>query len=130
MSPLAMRPGLSISRMIDNAVSDLPLPDSPTRHSVSPAATPKLTSITAGTNRPPNSKPVVRWLTERSRDSGLGARDSRSVPVPTLALAPSPEARVTPPESRAPNPEPRELDIDFLVLAEHCAHGVGDLADG
>src|SRR6187399_181284 len=122
MSPLAMRPGLSISRMIDNAVSDLPLPDSPTRHSVSPAATPKLTSITAGTNRPPTSKPVVRWLTERSRGSGLGPRGSRAVPLSTLAMSPSAEPR-------APKPEPRELDIDLLVLAEHRAHGVGDLTD-
>ena len=58
--------------MMDSAVSDLPLPDSPTRQSVSPVATLKLTSITAGTKRPSWSKPVVRWETD-SRD--LGIRD-------------------------------------------------------
>ena len=52
MRPSATRPGGCTSRMIDSAVTDLPLPDSPTRHSVSPAYTSKLTSITAGTKRP------------------------------------------------------------------------------
>src|SRR2546422_892917 len=36
-APPAMRPGGCTRRMIDNAVTDLPLPDSPTRPSVSPA---------------------------------------------------------------------------------------------
>src|SRR6187549_953912 len=113
--------------MIDNAVSDLPLPDSPTRHSVSPAATPKLTSITAGTNRPPNSKPVVRWETDRSRCSLLAAR-GWMVELPTAVgswpcIGPSCE----PP---AASREACSSDIDFLVFAEHRAHGVGDLADG
>ena len=44
-----MRPGGCTSRMIDSAVTDLPLPDSPTRPSVSPARISKLTSSTAGT---------------------------------------------------------------------------------
>ena len=43
-----MRPGGCTSRMIDSAVTDLPLPDSPTRPSVSPARISKLTSSTAG----------------------------------------------------------------------------------
>ncbi len=34
----AIRPGGCTSRMIDSAVTDLPLPDSPTRPSVSPGA--------------------------------------------------------------------------------------------
>ena len=38
-------PARCTSRMIDIAVTDLPLPDSPTRPSVSPAAISKLTSI-------------------------------------------------------------------------------------
>ena len=37
MLPPAMRPGGWTSRMIDSAVTDLPLPDSPTSPSVSPA---------------------------------------------------------------------------------------------
>ena len=46
--PPAMRPGGCTSRMIDSAVTDFPLPDSPTRPSVSPSPTSKLTSSTAG----------------------------------------------------------------------------------
>jgi len=38
--------------MIDRAVTDLPLPDSPTSPSVSPAASSKLTSLTAATGPP------------------------------------------------------------------------------
>src|SRR3982751_6105614 len=57
--------------MIENAVSDLPLPDSPTRPSVSPGAIEKLTSITAGVNRPFTSKPVVRCSTPRSGASDI-----------------------------------------------------------
>src|SRR4051794_1121172 len=66
-----MRPGGSTSRMIENAVSDLPLPDSPTRPSVSPGAIEKLTSRTAGVNRPFTSKPVVRCSTARSGASDI-----------------------------------------------------------
>ena len=44
----AIRPGGCTSRMIDSAVTDLPLPDSPTRPSVSPGAT-----LEADVDRPP-----------------------------------------------------------------------------
>src|SRR6476659_8970523 len=61
-----MRPGGCTSRMIEKAVSDLPLPDSPTSPRVSPGRTAKLTSLTAGTNRPLTVKPVVRCSTASS----------------------------------------------------------------
>ena len=54
--PPAIRPGRCTRRRIDSAVTDLPLPDSPTRHSVSPAATWKLTSMTAGADPPRGRK--------------------------------------------------------------------------
>ena len=76
-----MRPGGSTSRMIEKAVSDLPLPDSPTSPSVSPARIEKLTSITAGTKRPSTSKPVVRCSTSRS----AAAQTSISVCSPNTA---------------------------------------------
>ena len=47
-----MRPGGCTSRRIESAVTDLPLPDSPTRPSVSPRATSKLTSIDGRHERP------------------------------------------------------------------------------
>src|SRR5437773_1082983 len=56
--------------MIDSAVTDLPLPDSPTSPSVSPARISKLTSSTAGTGPDGRSKTVVRFETE-SKDSDI-----------------------------------------------------------
>src|SRR4051794_30787286 len=64
--PPAIRPGGSTRRMMEVAVSDLPLPDSPTRPSVSPGFRTKLTSITAGTKRASTSNPVVRCSTASS----------------------------------------------------------------
>jgi hypothetical protein len=46
--------------MIESAVRDFPLPDSPTSPSVSPLLKRRLTSMTAGTKRPFESKPAVR----------------------------------------------------------------------
>ena len=86
----AIRPGGCTSRRIENAVTDLPLPDSPTRPSVSPGREWKLTSINGRHDRPADRRP------------SSGARTSSS-------SGPS--------------------DIDFLVLAEHRAQRVGDLAD-
>jgi hypothetical protein len=60
MLPPAIRPGGWTSRMIERAVTDLPLPDSPTSPSVSPARTSKLTSSTAFTRPAGTSKTVVR----------------------------------------------------------------------
>src|SRR5262245_16758459 len=97
--------------MIESAVTDLPLPDSPTRHSVSPALSSKLTSITAGTNRPRTSKPVVRFATESSRDSRFAVRDS-----PRESVRGSEEFS----EPRTANCEPRDSDINLLVLAQHA----------
>ncbi len=45
---------------MEKAVTDLPLPDSPTRPSVSPAATWKLTSSTAVTEERVPAKVTVR----------------------------------------------------------------------
>src|SRR5262245_9479034 len=76
--PLAMRPGGWTSRMIDSAVTDLPLPDSPTRPSVSPRAIWKLmlSTATASTGgplrrRPGSWKTVVRPETWSSGASGM-----------------------------------------------------------
>ena len=64
-----MRPGGCTRRMIDSAVTDLPLPDSPTSPSVSPAPISKLTSSTAVTAPAGVSKTVVRLETDRTRSS-------------------------------------------------------------
>src|SRR6476659_5794003 len=60
--------------MIENAVSDFPLPDSPTSPRVSPADTAKLMSITAGRKRPSTSNPVVRCSTASSGPSDIDLR--------------------------------------------------------
>ena len=56
------------SRMIDSAVSDLPEPDSPARHSVSPGASVKLTSSSTG--RRPSG---VRASIDRSSTARIGS---------------------------------------------------------
>ena len=74
MLPPAMRPGGCTSRMIDSAVTDLPLPDSPTSPSVSPARISKLTSSTAGAGPPGRSKTVVRC--RRNSESSASDRQT------------------------------------------------------
>src|SRR6476620_4906050 len=77
--------------MIDMAVTDLPLPDSPTRPRVSPGRISKLTSSTAAIDPPGRSNTVVRWSTasrlftisDPCDPSGL--RDSRGRGVFVLA---------------------------------------------
>ena len=51
-------------------MTDLPLPDSPTRPSVSPADRWKLTSVTAGRNRSADWNPAVRCSTRRMGVTG------------------------------------------------------------
>ena len=100
--PPAIRPGGCTSRMIDSAVTDLPLPDSPTRPSVSPAR-----DVEADVDRPPAtsrrrmSKPVVRCSTE---SSGSSVRAS------------------------VPRPAHRQTSIS-LCSPKTVAQRVGDLAD-
>src|SRR4051812_32953508 len=77
--------------------------------------------MTAGTKRRSMLKPVVRWSTESSRDSRLAVRDSS--PDSFCGLC----ALVEP---RTANCEPRESDINLLVLSEDAAQRVGDLAEG
>ena len=95
--PELMRPGGWTRRMIENAVTDLPLPDSPTSPSVSPERISKLTSSTAGTEPDGVSKTVVRPST-LSRGAAVTAW-------------PSPDTRRTPlasrPRSRPRSPGPR-----------------------
>ena len=84
MRPPAIRPGGCTSRMIDSAVTDLPLPDSPTRPSVSPARISKLTSSTAGAGagRQVEDRGEVRDFKHRfdcSRRSAPGPQISRTV---------------------------------------------------
>src|SRR4051812_40120936 len=107
--------------MIESAVSDLPLPDSPTRHKVSPASIWKLTSITAGMNRPFISKPVVRCSTDKSRDPRSGVRDPRDAESAGSDLR----------GSRIPDPGSRPSlvsDIYFLMFPEDPAQRIGNLA--
>src|SRR5687767_11724710 len=68
-----MRPGSWTRRMIENAVTDLPLPDSPTRPSVSPLRISNDTSLTATTG--PNT--VRRFSTLSNGSNGLLTVDSR-----------------------------------------------------
>src|SRR5262245_4102458 len=76
MLPREMRPGGWTRRMIDSAVTDLPLPDSPTRPSVSPARMSKLMSLTAGTGPWSESKTVVRCSTVSSAPSVISLQPS------------------------------------------------------
>src|SRR6187397_1389367 len=74
--PFAIRPGGATSRMMDIAVTDLPLPDSPTRPSVSPRAMWKLMLSTAMASaaaapRRPRRNTVVRPETCSSGASGM-----------------------------------------------------------
>src|SRR4051812_2724003 len=106
MRPPAIRPGRCTRRRIDSAVTDLPLPDSPTRQSVSPSLTWKLTSMTAGAAPPGRSNTV---FSRSTLSSGAEVRASRVEDRPAAGDFSA---------------------IDFLVLAEHLAHGVRDLSDG
>src|SRR5258708_18723696 len=90
--------------MIDSAATDLPLPDSPTRPSVSPARISKLTSSTAGTGPRAVSNTVVRCSTRSSAPSAIG-------PEPSAISRSHLECRC------------------LRVLAEDVAHRVGDFAD-
>ena len=87
--------------MIESAVTDLPLPDSPTSPSVSPARISKLTSSTAGTGPDGRSKTVVRSLDAQQRIGHHRMHGQSHVDHSTRVLE----------------------------LAEHRAHRVGDLAD-
>src|SRR3954462_3789752 len=114
--PPAMRPGRCTSRMIENAVTDLPLPDSPTRHRVSPASTWKLTSLTAGAGPAGRSNTVVRGSTD-SNESDVRGPTSDGLRTSDFGLRPSDFG-------------PRLSDIRIPVLAEDSAHRVGNFADG
>src|SRR5712691_2468373 len=101
--PPAIRPGGCTSRMIDKAVTDLPLPDSPTSPSVSPAPISKLTSSTAATGPRVVSKTVVRRSTDR-RGSRFTVHGSRFGVLGSNGRC-------------------------FFELAEHGAQSIRDLAD-
>ena len=64
-------------------VVDLPQPDSPTRPSVSPSSTSKLTSDTAWTLRPPPGGELDDEVLDRSRTSSVGSR-RWAVPLPAI----------------------------------------------
>ena len=121
--PPAIRPGRCTRRRIESAVTDLPLPDSPTRHSVSPASTWKLTSMTAGATPAARSNTVVRCSTE-SRGPRSGGRDARGADGSFDQPSVDPDPRL------APRSLALVSDIDLPVLPEHGAHRVGNLADG
>src|SRR5688572_21698350 len=98
--PPVMRPGGCSRRRIEKAVTDFPLPDSPTRPSVSPGAIWKLTPSTALAGPP---KATVRSWTSRSINETWSDFTWLE----------------------------NSDQVSFgLILAEHAAQGVGDLADG
>ncbi len=81
MLPPAMRPGGSISPMIEKPVTDLPDPDSPTSPSTSPRARSNDTSATAGStpSRVANSVRRLRtWSSGARHLASLGFSTSRS----------------------------------------------------
>src|SRR5262245_24062279 len=121
--PPAIRPGGGTSRRIDIAVIDLPLPDSPTRQSVSPAFTWKLISDTATAAFPPGrSNTVDRCSTLRRTSAGV------RYPISDARCALASFASDI--GYRLSGIGYRLSDIGLPVLAEHGAHGVGDLPDG
>src|SRR6186997_1910427 len=98
-----MRPGFWTRRMIENAVTDLPLPDSPTSPSVSPLRISNDTSSTA--TRGPNT--VRRFSTLRSGcDMVPGTIGDCGMVPGTL------------------------VEAHFSVFAEHSAECICDFADG
>src|SRR5437879_6075591 len=70
----SIRPGGSMSRMIDNAVTLLPLPDSPTRPSVRPCPSERLTPSTARMTPAGVWYQVRRSSTRSSSDTDLNLR--------------------------------------------------------
>src|SRR5688572_12442866 len=84
-SPLVIRPPGGSSRRIENAVIDLPLPDSPTRPSVSPGRIWKLTSFTAGLARPAGPNSTVRCRTSSSGAPGGATLVSDTVGILMLS---------------------------------------------
>ena len=109
--------------MIESAVSDLPLPDSPTRHK-------RLAGSHAETDvndRGHESSVLIEAGGQVGylKQPGLGARARGSgASVPRSAML-----RILRCLHRAPSPDPNPVsDIDFLVLAEDRAHRVGDLS--
>src|SRR5262245_20701837 len=104
--PPAIRPGRWTRRRIDSAVTDFTLPDSPTRQSVSPASTWKLTSMTAGAVPLARSNTVLRRSTARRLEVGgwrlgdggwrLGEDTEGTDPEPDGVRAESPVVEVAP----------------------------------
>ena len=60
--PSRISPGGSISRMIESALTDLPLPDSPTSPRVWPVSSSKSTPSTARIGRSPRMEPRPQVL--------------------------------------------------------------------
>ena len=86
MRPAVIRPGAGTSRTSASAVSDLPLPDSPTRPSVSPRSRPNDTSATTGSGPPGDGTATERCSTKSNGatagTSGLQAElVKRAAPV-------------------------------------------------
>src|SRR5262249_38165541 len=120
--PPAIRPGGCTRRRIDSAVTDFPLPYSPTRQSVSPASTWKLTSETAAAGPAGRSNTVVRCstLSSAASDARYSISDARySISDNRSDIG-----------SRVSDIGSRLSDIGLSVFTEHAAHGVRDFADG
>ena len=156
MDPPAIRPGGRTSPSNDNAVTDFPLPDSPTSASVSPARITKLTARTASASRSPRSKTVVRRstcsMTGRSAVSLVNVTSSLGVCLTNgLTGLPVRGARLTRRDEgtdrQYSTAEPRRqmgcparevsshvgdtpLESVLAMFTEHGAKRVGDLAHG
>src|SRR5947208_4110648 len=114
ISPLAMRPGGSIKRLMPAPVSDLPAPDSPTTPSTSPGAIAKLTSRTA-TSVPRR----VGNSTRSARTSNSGATAVSRRPSAVLASDATAGNRFGLVHDRGPFRSDRilELRVDVVALA-------------
>ncbi len=108
--PAAIRPGACTRRISENAVTDLPLPDSPTSPSVSPLRMSNDTSLTATSGAEPTSNTVVSPCTE---SSGSPSRAPWAPPAPSDA-------------------EGRRASVNggLAEFAEHAPHGIRNLAHG
>ncbi len=84
--PERMKPGEGTSRMMDSAVNDLPDPDSPTRATVLPLSTFRLTSLTAAKTPWEVLKHVLRFLIESRALTVVACRKGLGAVITETAL--------------------------------------------
>src|SRR5450759_4660869 len=133
MVPPTMRPGRSMSRMTDSAVTLLPQPDSPTTPSVAPLRMLKLTPSTAFTRPSAVAKCVCRSLIWRSvRSSSCLTIASGLDPLPRVegvpeAVAEEDGGQYEEDQGDARVPDPQRLPVEVVLgVRQHVAQaGLG-----